>query len=64
MGAHNVMNVQIVTFVTSIVTYLRVLLVHGRTQGGGGGGSMGSNDPPSPKRGHFHHWNFFSQIAY
>ena len=25
-----------------------------------GGGSMGSNDPPSPKRGHLHHWNFFS----
>ena len=23
------------------------------------GGSMGSNDSPSPKRGHLHHWNFF-----
>ena len=27
--------------------------------GGGGGGSMGSNDPPSPKRGHLHHWILF-----
>ena len=24
---------------------------------GGGGGLMGSNDPPSPMRGHLHHWN-------
>ena len=31
-----------------------------RRGGGGGGWSMGLNDPPSPKRGHLHHWIFFS----
>ena len=34
----------------------------GVRKGEGGGGSMGSNDPPSPKRGHLHHWNFFFKL--
>ena len=42
---------------------LSTSIQHGRTQGGGGGGGGGGVDgferPPSPKRGHLHHWILF-----